>query len=573
MVTGSPPKGADTKKAGENDRSSIGREPNMKLNRLFGLLVFAMLASSSCSLIGGDDEEASDDVTVEAGAGLTETTVPVATTAAPATTVADAVDGSGTLDDPRSILNATFAYTEDFYDTDWEGELYGLVDLPTNSSDKVGVCYGLVGIMSPVRIGEGSISEGFTAPDLGLVVDGVLVDDSFGCDADPVRDAGYGPIYDAQVTEGTEFAFYATFFVEGDPASAPVALSLGDSSDALQVQYFTTDVLGSVPAPVVAAGSGAGGDVEPLANAAFSYRGQFDDTTWDVQLSGVIEGEKDSFVDEAGSCLVLVGSLTPTQIDVGQLTDGFDSPDFVTVANGVQIEDESDCDVDAVELAGYGRLWDAEVTLGTVYPFYVGFFVPEGASAESIIAGDPTEDGGARFFSVDVIPALPAPDTSASLGTLPEGITPLTGAGFTYTDAFSETEWEALIDGLVPTEVDSFADVPGQCFAVVGVITPTAIPEGTVTDGFDTPDIGLIADGRSVAWNSFFCDDELLQANGYQDLTDAEVPVGTLYPYFVQFFVPGDGTATLDSVFIGDSAEDNALYYDAALLDAIPSRN
>ena len=543
----------------------------MKLTRLFSLLAVAMLAASSCSLIS--DDETATDVGQEAKVPVA-TTAATETTDAPDTTAAAATsDGAGTLEDPRSILNARFAYSEDFYDTDWEGELYGLVDLPTNSGDEVGVCYGLVGIMSPVRIGEGSISEGFTAPDLGLVVDGVLVDESFGCDADDVRDAGYGPIYDAQVTEGTEFAFYATFFVEGDPASTPVALSLGDSSDALGVTYFTTDVLASIPAPVVAAGSGAGGDVEALAGAAFSYKGQFDDTTWDVQLFGVVEGVKDSFVDEEGSCLVLVGTLTPTQIEDGQLSEGFDSPDFVTVAAGVQIEDESDCETEDIELAGFGRLWDAEVTLGTVFPFYVDFFVPEGATAESIIAGDPTEDGGARFFSVDVIPALPAADRSASLGTLPEGITPLTGAGFTYTDSFSETAWESVIDGLVPTEVNSFSDVPGRCFAVVGVITPTAIPEGAVTDGFDTPDIGLIAGGQAMPWNSFYCEDELLKANGYQELTDAEIPVGTAYPYFVQFFVPGDESVPLDSVFIGDSGDDGALYYDAALLDAIPSRN
>lgn len=544
----------------------------MKLNRLFSLLVLVMLTVSSCSLISGD-EEAADDVAAEPGDSQIGTAVPVATTAASGTTEVSPTDGAGTLDDPRSILNARFTYTEDFYDTDWEGELYGLVDLPTNSDDKEGACYGLVGILSPVRIGEGSISEGFTAPDLGLVVDGVLVDDSFGCDTDSVRDAGYGPIYDAEVTEGTEFAFYATFFIEGDPASTPVALSVGDSSDALQVMYFTTDVLASVPAPVVAAGSGTGGDVETLAGAQFSYQGQFDDTTWDVQLFGLVEGEKDSFVDEAGSCLVLIGTLTPTQIDGGELSDGFDSPDFATIAAGVQIEDESDCETDDIELAGFGKLWDAEVTAGTVYPFYVDFFVPEGATAESIIAGDPTEDGAAKFFSVDVIPTLPLADISASLGTLPEGITPLTGAGFTYTESFSETAWEATIDGLVPTEVSSFADVPGRCFAVVGVITPTAIPEGTVTDGFDTPDIGLIAGGRAMPWNSFNCEDELLQANGYQDLSDAEIPVGTAYPYFVQFFVPGDESISLDSVFIGDSSDEDALYYDAALLDGIPSRN
>lgn len=542
----------------------------MKLQRLFSLLLLAMLTATSCSLLSSD-EEASDEVVADSGDDQ-ETTVPVATTAAPATTEAEtaAPDGAGTLDDPRSILNARFAYSDDFYETDWEGELYGLVELDTYS-DEEGTCYGLVGIMSPVRIGEGSISEGYTSPDLGLVVDGVLVDDSFGCDDDLVRDAGYGPIYDAQVTEGTEFAFYATFFVEGSSASAPVALSLGDSSDALSITYFTTDVLASVPAPVVAVGSGTGGDVETLAGAQFIYNGQFDDTTWDVALFGVVSGEKSSFVDEAGSCLVLVGTLTPTQIEEGQLSDGFDTPDFVTVANGVQIEDESDCDVEAYELAGYGKLWDAEVTLGTVYPFFIDFFVPEGATAESIIAGDPTEDGGAKFFAVDMIPALPAADTSASLGTLPEGITPLTGAGFTFTDSFSETSWDASIGGLVPTEVSNFADVPGRCFAVVGVITPTAIPEGAVTDGFDTPDFGLIAGGQSMPWNSFNCEDDSLQAAGYQDLTDAEVPVGTAYPYFVQFFVPGDESVALDSVFIGDSSDDGALYYDAAVLAAIPA--
>lgn len=549
----------------------------MKFNRLFSLIVLAMLIASSCSLISGDDE-ATQDVSVEPGDGLgSEAPATTVEAAEPATTEATAApaaaDGAGTLADPRSILNADFAYSEDFYDTDWEGELYGLVDLP-KSSDEAGTCYGLLGVISPIRIGEGSISEGFTAPDMGLVVDGVLVDDSFGCDASDVRDAGYGPMYDAQVTEGTEFAFYVSFFVEGDSASAPTALSLGDSGDALDVTYFTPDVLGSIPAPVVAAGSGAGGDVEPLAGAQFSYNGRFDDTTWDVSLFGVLEGEKDSFVDEAGSCLVLVGTLTPTQIDSGQLSEGFDTPDFVTVAAGVQIEDESDCETDAIELAGYGRLWDAEVTLGTVFPFYVDFFVPEGATAESIIAGDPTEDDGARFFAVDMIAALPPADRSASLGTLPEGMTPLTGSAFTFTDSFSETAWEATIDGLVPTTVDSFADVPGRCFAVVGVITPTAIGEdAAVTDGFDTPDIGLIAGGQAMPWNSFFCEDDLLQANGYQDLTDAEVPVGTAYPYFVQFFVPGDESVPLDSVFVGDSGDDGALYYDAALLDAIPTRN
>ena len=539
----------------------------MRPTRLLCLLVPLMLVLSSCSLIGGDNEEATD-VAVENQTSTT--TVALSTTEAPATTAAE---GAGTFDDPRSIINGTFTYTEDFYDTDWTGELYGLVEVPLeNYSDAVGTCYALVGIMSPTRIGDGSISEGYTAPSLGLVVDGVLVDQGFDCDIGPVSDVGYGPLFDAQVTEGTDFAFYAAFLVEGDPASTPTAVSLGGSNDD-EIIYFTADVISSAPVPDVQTGAGAG-DVDDLLNAQFRYRGEFDDVTWDAQLVGIVEGEKESYIDESGSCLILLGSLTPTEIDGGQLSEGFDTPDFTVLAAGTQIDDESNCDTETIEAAGYGRLYDAEVTLGTVYPFYAEFFIPEGATAESLIVGDPTEDGGARFYSIDLIDAVPPADTSSSLGTLPDGITPLTGASFTYTDFFSETSWEGVIDGLVAIDVDSFNDDQvGRCFAVVGVITPTEIIESSVTDGFDTPDIGLIASGRSVAWNSFVCTDESLKANGYQELANAEIPVGTAYPYFVTFFVPGDDTVSLDSVFIGDSSEPDTLYFDTAVLADVPTRN
>ena len=76
-----------------------------------------------------------------------------------------------------------------------------------------------------------------------------------------------------------------------------------------------------------------------------------------------------------------------------------------------------------------------------------------------------------------------------------------------------------------------------------------------------------------MLWNSFFCADEILKANGYQELNEAEVPVGTDYPYFVTFFVPGNDSITLDSAFVGDATGPDARYYDAALLEAVPSRN
>ncbi len=196
----------------------------MRMTRLTGLLIALALVASGCSLIGGDDEEATEVATADDSTAPSDATADdsTETTDAPATTEATTTDGAGTFDDPRSILNGTFTYSEDFYDTDWAGELYGLVEVPLESySEAVGTCYAVVGIMSPTRIGDGSISEGYTAPSFGLVVDGVLVDNGFDCDTDAVGAAGYGPLYDAQVTEGTEFAFYAAFLIEGDPASAP----------------------------------------------------------------------------------------------------------------------------------------------------------------------------------------------------------------------------------------------------------------------------------------------------------------------------------------------------------------
>ena len=177
--------------------------------RLLGLSALLVLMSA-CS-DSDDDSAGSTDAD-------TATTLDVsADPEAPSTTTTTG-GGAGTLDDPRPIVDGTFTYTERFSDTDWAGQLSGLVELPLESySEASGQCYAVVGIITPTRIGEGSVSEGFTAPRLGLVVDGVLVDDGFDCDTDSVRAAGYGSLFDAQVTVDTEFAFFRPILVEGDP--------------------------------------------------------------------------------------------------------------------------------------------------------------------------------------------------------------------------------------------------------------------------------------------------------------------------------------------------------------------
>jgi hypothetical protein len=65
--------------------------------------------------------------------------------------------------------------------------------------------------------------------------------------------------------------------------------------------------------------------------------------------------------------------------------------------------------VSEVREAGYGRILDAAVTVGTVYPFFVEFVVPEGYSPGAIVVGDPSTDGSFyyRAVTLDTIPEPP----------------------------------------------------------------------------------------------------------------------------------------------------------------------
>jgi len=132
------------------------------------------------------------------------------------------------------------------------------------------------------------------------------------------------------------------------------------------------------------------------------------------------------------------------------------------------------------------------------------------------------------------------------------------------------TEWEGFVAGLVETGVGRFNDEAGRCLVLLGTITPTSIEEGTVTNMFSTPDFSLVVDGRLVDGEVNECDTDEVEAAGYGWILNAEVTVGTTYPFYQEFFLPGT-PGELEVLVLGNASGSNALYYQPTVLEAIPA--
>ncbi len=305
-----------------------------------------------------------------------------------------------------------FVYT-DWLGGEWEGSLEGVVEVDRGVyNEDPGRCFVLVGTLVPTLIVDGTVSSPFSAPDFSVIANGRLIDsDSLECDTDGVEAAGYGWILDAEVTAGTTYPFYIEFFMPGeDPADMDVIV-LGDAGgdDAL---YYRPDYLDSIPTP-----SSPGGaadefpDALPMgASTGFTYTSWLGDE-WEGFVTTMVEVDRSPYTDELGRCLVLVGSLTPTAIEDGVVSDPFATPDFAVIAGGRLVDSDSfSCDTDEVEAAGYGWILDAEVTQGTEYPFYTAIFMAgeEPPDIAVVVVGDAGSDD-ALYFEPTYLDAIPTP--------------------------------------------------------------------------------------------------------------------------------------------------------------------
>lgn len=157
--------------------------------------------------------------------------------------------------------------------------------------------------------------------------------------------------------------------------------------------------------PTPDASGGAGSATDPLAiDTPWAYDTSYfgeDATQWEGTFEGLVslpvhEWEE----DQDARCFAVIGTMSPTSIADGAFTNNaFDTPEIEVVIGG-KVEGEFGlCDTDALDAAGYGATWDAEVSVGTDYKFYDQIYLPSTVTGdvELIVLGS-ASDGDAVFY-------------------------------------------------------------------------------------------------------------------------------------------------------------------------------
>ncbi len=167
------------------------------------------------------------------------------------------------------------------------------------------------------------------------------------------------------------------------------------------------------PKPTKSSGGGAGTAADPLAidtpwTFDTSYFGE-DATQWEGTFEGLVSIPLSKYEDDQdGRCYAIVGTMSPTVISEGAFTTtGYDTPDLELIVGGKVAGDYGSCETGTLDAAGYGSMWDAEVSVGTAYKFYGEIFLPSSATGEvELIVLGRASDPSALFYQ----------PTSASIG-------------------------------------------------------------------------------------------------------------------------------------------------------------
>jgi len=168
----------------------------------------------------------------------------------------------------------------------------------------------------------------------------------------------------------------------------------------MQVTTSTQVVRGTLDAPLPV------GDPAVSGFTYSDYSGE-----WEGFVAGLVETDTHKWNDDVGRCVVLIGTLTPTEIEGGAVSSGFSTPTVSLIADGKLIDDNvNECDTDDISNAGYGWILDAEVTAGTVYPFYTEFFLTgdPASEIEVVVLGNPTDDNS-LFYEPTILDSIPEP--------------------------------------------------------------------------------------------------------------------------------------------------------------------
>ena len=308
-------------------------------------------------------------------------------------------------------FGTAFSHQSRFSDDAFNGTVVALVEGERRSgNDDEGRCLIVVGTFTPTSIDEGNVSRSFTAPDISLIAGGERVNNTIlQCDWDPFEEAGWRWALRANTTLGTSYPFFEEIFLPADGPQAPDAIAVGNpaSNDAI---YFQANTVSSIPgAGVQPSGPNTFLAAQPNLGAPFTIREPFRDVEWEGQITAVVQGTPRG--DNTGTCLYVLGSITPTEIDEGLVTSGFESPQ-INLLNRVRVIEDTilNCEADPIEAAGWDWILRAEVTVGTTYNFYEEFYIEPGNTLDlqAVLVGPPAT-AEALFFNVSApSPGIPA---------------------------------------------------------------------------------------------------------------------------------------------------------------------
>lgn len=191
----------------------------------------------------GDDTVAAPATTPNEAPAADDLVVDETTSADPA----PAAGGGGTAADPLAI-DTPWTYDTSWFGEEgtlWEGTLEGLVSLPVYEyeADQDARCFAIVGTMAPTSIAGGAFTnDTFDTPSFEVIVDGQVAGDFGSCNTDGLAAAGYGSMWDASLSVGTEYRFYSEVFVPSTVTGDVELIVLGSASDSEAVFYKATPI-------------------------------------------------------------------------------------------------------------------------------------------------------------------------------------------------------------------------------------------------------------------------------------------------------------------------------------------
>ena len=89
-------------------------------------------------------------------------------------------------------------------------------------------------------------------------------------------------------------------------------------------------------------------------------------------------------------------------------------------------------------------------------------------------------------------------------------------------------------------------------------------------DALVTPRVSVIVGGEQLQAVGGQCDRKKAEAAGYGWILEAEVTIGTTFPFIAEIFIPTTNTAEIEAVVVGDPSTSEALDYQPTIIPELP---